>query len=105
MDRNLEAAAANLGASPVRTFQRVTLPLILPGVLAGALFAFLSSWDEVVVAIFLTTTRYRTLPAVMWEQVRQVVDPTVASVATTLLVITTVALTLAVLVRRQAPVR
>ena len=105
MDRNLEAAAANLGASPVRTFQRVTLPLILPGVLAGALFAFLSSWDEVVVAIFLTTTRYRTLPAVMWEQVRQVIDPTTAAVATTLLVVTTVALTLAVLVRRQAPAR
>ena len=105
MDRNLEAAAANLGASPVRTFQRVTLPLILPGVLAGALFAFLSSWDEVVAAIFLSTTRFRTLPVVMWEQVRQVVDPTVASVATTLLVITTVALTLTVLVRRQAPAR
>jgi putative spermidine/putrescine transport system permease protein len=105
MDRNLEAAAANLGASPMRTFQRVTLPLILPGVLAGALFAFLSSWDEVVAAIFLSTTRFRTLPVVMWEQVRQVVDPTVASVATTLLVITTVALTLTVLVRRQAPAR
>ena len=75
MDRNLEMAAANLGADPVRTFRHITLPLIMPGVFAGALFAFLSSWDEVVVAIFLTTTKFRTLPTVMWEQVRQVVDP------------------------------
>jgi putative spermidine/putrescine transport system permease protein len=105
MDRNLEMAAANLGANPVRTFRHITLPLIMPGVFAGALFAFLSSWDEVVVAIFLTTTRFRTLPTVMWEQVRQVIDPTVASVATVLLAITTVVLMLALVVRRQAPVR
>lgn len=105
MDRNLEMAAANLGANPIRTFRYITLPLIMPGVFAGALFAFLSSWDEVVVAIFLTTTRFRTLPTVMWEQVRQVIDPTVASVATVLLAITTVVLLLALVVRRQAPVR
>ncbi len=105
MDRNLEMAAANLGASPVRTFRHVTLPLIMPGVFTGALFAFLSSWDEVVVAIFLTTARFRTLPTVMWEQVRQVVDPTVAAVATVLLVITTVVLMVALVIRRQAPVR
>lgn len=105
MDRNLEMAAANLGASPSRTFRHITLPLILPGVLAGALFAFLSSWDEVVVAIFLTTTRFRTLPTVMWEQVRQVIDPTVASVATVLLVVTSLVLAMALVVRRQAPAR
>ena len=91
MDRNLELAAANLGADPRRTFMRITLPIILPGVLAGAIFAFITSWDEVVVAIFLTSARFRTLPVEMWEQVRQVVDPTVAAVATTLLVVTTVA--------------
>jgi len=105
MDRNLEMAAANLGANPLRTFRYITLPLIMPGVFAGALFAFLSSWDEVVVAIFLTTTKFRTLPTVMWEQVRQVIDPTVAAVATVLLVVTTVVLMLALVVRRQAPVR
>jgi putative spermidine/putrescine transport system permease protein len=105
MDRNLEMAAANLGANPLRTFQRITLPLIMPGVFAGALFAFLESWDEVVVSIFMTTTKFRTLPVVMWEQVRQVVDPTVAAVATVLLVTTTTVLTLALVVRRQAPVR
>jgi putative spermidine/putrescine transport system permease protein len=89
----------------VTTFRHITLPLIMPGVFAGALFAFLSSWDEVVVAIFLTTTKFRTLPTVMWEQVRQVIDPTVASVATVLLAVTTIVLTLALVVRRQAPVR
>src|SRR3972149_10969156 len=76
IDRNLELAAMNLGADPLRTFRRGTLPLILPGVLAGCLFAFITSWDEAVVSIFLTTARFRTLPVEMWEQVRQVVDPT-----------------------------
>ena len=103
MDRNLELAAANLGADPRRTFTRITLPIILPGVLAGAIFAFITSWDEVVVAIFMTSARFRTLPVEMWEQVRQVVDPTVAAVSTTLLVVTTGLLLVLVFVRRQAP--
>ena len=89
MDRNLELAAASLGANPARTFWRVTFPIILPGVFAGALFAFITSWDEVVVSIFMTNTRFRTLPVEMWEQVRQVVDPTVAAVATVVMVVTT----------------
>ena len=105
MDRNLELAAANLGADPRRAFMRITLPIILPGVLAGAIFAFITSWDEVVVAIFLTSARFRTLPVEMWEQVRQVVDPTVAAVSTTLLVVSTVLLLLLFVVRRQAPAR
>ena len=105
VDRNLELAAQSLGAGPVRTFRRITLPLILPGVLAGGLFAFITSWDEVVVSIFLTSARFRTLPVEMWEQVRQVVDPTVAAVATTLLVVTTTILLVAVVARRQGPAR
>jgi putative spermidine/putrescine transport system permease protein len=103
MDRNLELAAANLGADPRRSFLHITLPIILPGVAAGAIFSFITSWDEVVVAIFMTSTRFRTLPVEMWEQVRQVVDPTVAAVSTTLLVVTTALLLLLVVVRRQAP--
>lgn len=103
MDRNLELAAANLGANPRRSFMHITLPIILPGVVAGAIFAFITSWDEVVTAIFLTTARFRTLPVEMWEQVRQVVDPTVAAVSTTLLVVTTGLLLLLIFVRRQAP--
>jgi putative spermidine/putrescine transport system permease protein len=103
MDRNLELAAANLGADPRRSFIHVTLPIILPGVLAGAIFSFITSWDEVVVAIFMTSARFRTLPVEMWEQVRQAVDPTVAAVSTTLLVVTTTLLVLLLVVRRQAP--
>jgi putative spermidine/putrescine transport system permease protein len=105
MDRNLEIAAQSLGAGPLRTFWRITFPIILPGVFAGALFAFLTSWDEVVTAIFLTTAKFRTLPVEMWEQVRQVVDPTVAAVSTTVLAVTTTLLLLVFVVRRQAPVR
>ncbi|HEY7525039.1 MAG TPA: ABC transporter permease [Candidatus Limnocylindrales bacterium] len=103
MDRNLELAAASLGADPSRTFWRITFPIILPGVVSGALFAFITSWDEVVVSIFMTTARFRTLPAEMWEQVRQVVDPTVAAVATTVMAVTTIVLLLIVVTRRQAP--
>ena len=103
MDRNLELAAANLGADPWRTFTRITFPIILPGVLTGAIFSFITSWDEVVIAIFMTSARFRTLPVEMWEQVRQAVDPTVAAVSTTLLVVTTLLLVLLLVVRRQAP--
>jgi putative spermidine/putrescine transport system permease protein len=105
MDRNLELAAASLGADPAQTFRRITLPMILPGVVSGALFAFITSWDEVVVSIFMTSARFRTLPAEMWEQVRQAVDPTVAAVATTVMVVTTTLLLLVVVSRRQAPAR
>ena len=105
MDRNLELAAASLGADPSRTFWRVTFPIILPGVFAGALFAFITSWDEVVVSIFMTSTRFRTLPVEMWEQVRQVVDPTVAAVATVVMVVTTTLLLFVFVIRRQTPVR
>jgi putative spermidine/putrescine transport system permease protein len=103
MDRNLELAAANLGADQWRTFTRITFPIILPGVLTGAIFSFITSWDEVVIAIFMTSARFRTLPVEMWEQVRQAVDPTVAAVSTTLLVVTTLLLVLLLVVRRQAP--
>ena len=81
IDRNLEMAAANLGAGPIRTFFKITLPLILPGVVAGALFAFIESWDEVVVSIFLSSPFVRTLPVVMWSVVRSQIDPTIAALA------------------------
>jgi putative spermidine/putrescine transport system permease protein len=103
MDRNLELAAANLGADPRRSFLHITFPIILPGVLTGAIFSFITSWDEVVIAIFMTSARFRTLPVEMWEQVRQAVDPTVAAVSTTLFVVTTGLLFVLLVVRRQAP--
>jgi putative spermidine/putrescine transport system permease protein len=99
LDRNLELAAMNLGASRWKTFRHVTLPIILPGVLAGGLFAFIQSWDEVVISLFLTTATFRTLPVQMWGQVRTQVDPTIAAVATTLFVVTTAVLLLIVRVR------
>lgn len=101
VDRNLELAAQNLGATPLRTFWRVTLPLIRPGITAGALFAFITSWDEIVISVFLSSPQVRTLPVVMWGQIHSEVDPTIAAVATVLTVVTTVALTLVVLVRPE----
>jgi putative spermidine/putrescine transport system permease protein len=88
LDPGLELAALSLGARPVQAFRRVTLPLILPGVVAGALIAFAFSWDEVVVAIFLSTPVTRTLPAVMWGEVQTRIDPTSAAVATMISAVT-----------------
>lgn len=80
-DRDLERAASSLGASPLTTFMHVTLPNILPSVLAGALFAFITSWDEVVTAIFISGPTLRTLPVQIWSGIRVQVDPTVAAVS------------------------
>lgn len=84
LDPDLDLAASNLGAGPWRSFRRVTLPLILPGVLTGAVFAFVTSWDEIVVALFLTSPTLRTLPVTMWEQARHSVDPTIAAASSML---------------------
>jgi putative spermidine/putrescine transport system permease protein len=102
VDRNLELAAQNLGANPWRTFRHVTLPLIAPGIVAGALFAFIASWDEVVVAIFLSSATVRTLPVLMWSEVRTKIDPTIAAVATMLMLVTTVSLLLILVLRHRA---
>jgi putative spermidine/putrescine transport system permease protein len=101
-DRTLELAAQNLGAGPVRTFYRITLPLILPSIVAGALFAFITSWDEVVVSVFLSSPAVRTLPVVIWGQVRTVIDPTIAAVATFLTGVTLTVLTFVLITRRRA---
>lgn len=102
LDQSLELAALSLGARPTQAFRRVTLPLILPGVVAGALIAFASSWDEVVVAIFLSTPITRTLPAVMWGEVQTRIDPTSAAVATMISVVTLIIVPMLLLVRRAA---
>lgn len=104
-DRTVELAAQSLGAGPWRTFWRITFPLILPGVAAGALFAFVTSWDEIVVAIFMTSPFFRTLPVVVWSQVRTEIDPTIAAVASMLIAVTVLALTLILLVRWRAAAR
>jgi putative spermidine/putrescine transport system permease protein len=89
IELNLELAARGLGANRWRTFIMITFPLSLPGMAAGALFSFITSWDEVVAALFLTTARFRTLPVQMWSQLSERVDPSVAAVSTLLLVVTT----------------
>jgi putative spermidine/putrescine transport system permease protein len=100
IDRDLELAALNLGASPAQSFLHVTLPLAFPSILIGAIFAFVTSWDEVVIAQFLATPTMRTMPVTMWEEARESVDPTLAA-ASSLLTLVMVALLLGVLALRR----
>jgi putative spermidine/putrescine transport system permease protein len=100
LNPNLELAGLGLGAGPWRTFLRITLPLILPGMVAGAVFAFITSWDEVVTAIFLTTTTLRTIPVLVWGQVRTELSPAVAAVGTILIAISASGLAASLFVRR-----
>ncbi|VXB62404.1 ABC transporter permease [Aeromicrobium sp. 9AM] len=99
IDPSIELAAANLGASPVRTFLQVTLPVIRPGVIAGALLAFVTSWDELVVSLFLTQPLLHTLPVEMWSSVREQLDPGVAAVSTLLVALSTVGLVMTFFLR------
>jgi putative spermidine/putrescine transport system permease protein len=101
-DERLEQAAMNLGATPWRTFWQVTFPIIRPGVLAGALFAFISSFDELVVALFVSGTSAVTLPRKMWESIRFEIDPTIAAVSTILIVLTGVLFLSAELLRQRS---
>lgn len=102
-DRRLERAAISLGATPWETFRRVTLPLILPGVLSGAVFAFVTSLDEVVIALYLQAPQLRTLPVQMFNSVTIDVDPTIASASTLILLATTALILLPQLVGGSAP--
>jgi putative spermidine/putrescine transport system permease protein len=87
-DETLELAAQNLGANRWQTFRLVTLPLIRPGIVSAALLAFITSFDEIVVAIFVSGTRAATLPKQMWDGIRTEIDPTVAAVSSLLIVVT-----------------
>lgn len=101
-DYNLIRAGASLGGDPLRVFFRITLPLILPGVVAGALFAFITSWDELVIAIFLAGTEEHTLPRRMWSGIRELLSPTIMAVAT-MLIMTSVGLMIVMeLLRRRS---
>jgi putative spermidine/putrescine transport system permease protein len=81
-DRSLTRAAANMGAGPVTTFFRVQMPLILPGVISGGLFAFVTSFDEVVVVLFVGSAGQKTLPWQMFIGLREQISPTILAVAT-----------------------
>ena len=84
-DRNLTRAAASLGAGPVVAFRKVQLPLIAPGVVSGALFAFATSFDEVVVVLFMAGIEQRTIPRQMWAGIREQISPAILAVATFLI--------------------
>ncbi len=85
-DENYSRAAASLGASPFVVFRTVTFPLIAPGVISGALFAFATSFDEVVVTLFLASSSQRTLPMQMFSGIRENIEPTIAAAATIMLI-------------------
>ena len=101
-DRSLTRAAANMGADPVTTFFRVQMPLILPGVVSGGLFAFITSFDEVVVVLFLGSAAEKTLPWEMFTGLREEISPTILAVATILVVISIGLLTVVELLRRRS---
>jgi putative spermidine/putrescine transport system permease protein len=100
-DPNHARAGASLGASPIIVFRRIVLPLILPGVVSGALFAFVTSFDEVVVALFLTGPGERTLPRQMFGGMRENISPVIAAAASLLILISIVLLTTVELLRRR----
>ena len=105
-DQSLIRAAATLGATPVVTFFRVIVPLILPGVISGALFAFVTSFDEVVVVKFVGSYEQRTIPWAMFSGIREQISPTILAVATLLIILSVLLLaTIEVLRRRNERMR
>lgn len=101
-DHSLNRAAASLGADPTTTFFKVTMPLILPGVISGALFAFVTSFDEVVVVLFVAGFDQQTIPRQMWNGIREQISPAILSVATILVVVSIMLLTTVELLRRRS---
>ncbi len=101
-DHSLTRAAANMGAGPVTTFFRVQMPLILPGVISGGLFAFITSFDEVVVVLFVGSAGQKTLPWQMFTGLREQISPTILAVATILVAISICLLTAVELLRRRS---
>ncbi len=101
-DPTLMRAAASLGAGPVRSFLRVQLPLISPGVFSGGLFAFAASFDEVVVVLFMGGIEQRTIPRQMWAGIREQISPTLLAVAVFLIVFSVLTLLLVEWLRRRS---
>ncbi|MEM9277469.1 MAG: ABC transporter permease [Pseudomonadota bacterium] len=101
-DKSLVRAAANLGANPVTTFLRIQMPLIIPGVVSGALFAFITSFDEVVVVLFVGSSGQKTLPWQMFTGLREQISPTILSVATLMVILSIALLTTLEYLRRRS---
>ncbi|MCO5072169.1 MAG: ABC transporter permease [Rhizobiaceae bacterium] len=100
-DKRLMLAAASLGAPPGRAIRHVMLPIILPGILAGAIFAFLTSFDEIVLVLFLGSPSVRTLPQELFSGIREQMSPTVTVVANFLIVVATAAIIALEMLRRR----
>ena len=100
-DNNLLRAAATLGAPPLTAFRRVTMPIIFPGIASGGLFAFVTSFDEIVVTLFLAAPTQRTLPRQILSGVREYVSPGIAAVATLLIVLSALLLLTVQLLERR----
>ena len=101
-DRSLMRAAANLGAPPATIFFKVVLPLISPGVISGALFAFVTSFDEVVVVLFVGSFDQQTIPRQMWNGIREQISPSILAAATILVIFSIALLTTVELLRRRS---
>ncbi|MEQ8347034.1 MAG: ABC transporter permease [Sneathiellaceae bacterium] len=101
-DYSLTRAAANLGAPPVTVFRKVTLPLILPGMIAGGLFAFITSFDEIVIVLFVAGVDQRTIPREMWSGIREQISPTILAAATVLVAVSIMLLATVELLRRRS---
>jgi putative spermidine/putrescine transport system permease protein len=101
-DHSVTRAATSLGSTPINTFMKITLPLILPGVISGGLFAFVTSFDEVVVVLFLAGLDNTTIPIQMWIGLREQLSPTILAVATCLIILSTLILVTAELLRRRS---
>jgi len=101
-NQDLIRASASLGANPVTTFRKVVMPLILPGVISGALFALVTSFDEIVVVLFLSGFEQRTIPRQMWVGIREQISPTILAVATVLIAVAVALLTTVELLRRRS---
>ena len=101
-DTNMTKASQSLGARPVRTFFKVIMPLILPGVISGALFAFITSFDEVVIVMFMASLDQLTIPKQMWAGIRQEISPVILCMATCLVALSIFLLSTVELLRRRS---
>lgn len=101
-DQSLVRAAQSMGATSTRTFFKIQMPLILPGVISGGLFAFITSFDEVVVVLQMADVSQRTIPRQMFSGIREQISPTILAVATILVIISIMLLTVVELLRRRS---
>jgi ABC-type spermidine/putrescine transport system permease subunit II len=99
VDANLERAALSLGASRARMFVKVVVPLAAPGLISAALFAFLASFDELIISLFLSGVRAQTLPVRIWNSLHMEIEPTIAAVSAFLIGVTALILLLDAAIR------